>query len=137
MVTWATIIVHFAIGMSSFYCNFGYHPMSIPLAMPSEADKVPAVKAHQERLEKSWINTKDHLQCAKTQMKAQDDRHRRSGPQYSVGDQVWLAIKNLQLEDPRKLQPQYVGPFKVSIRWPSNSNSPRTTTFILCSTLLS
>ncbi len=58
----------------------------------------------------------------------QADRHRRSGPAYTPGQWVWLSTKNLSLRLLcKKLNPRYMGPFKiirqitpVSVSLPSN-----------------
>ncbi len=62
------------------------------------------------------------------QGQGQADHHRRSGPAYTPGQWVWLSTKNLSLRLLcKKLNPRYVGPFKiirqitpVSVSLPSN-----------------
>ncbi len=55
--------------------------------------------------------------CASTKgsrVKEQADRRRRAGPRLSPGQWVWLSTRNLRLHRPcKKLNPRYVGPFKI------------------------
>ncbi len=47
-------------------------------------------------------------------MKEQADRRRRAGPNLSPGQWVWLSTRDLRLRRHcKKLNPRYVGPFKI------------------------
>ena len=46
--------------------------------------------------------------------KEQADQHRGETPFYQPGDRVWLSTRDFRFgEGSRKLQPKYIGPFKI------------------------
>ena len=67
----------------------------------------PIRKVHRKVCEKN-------LEKAKEQMKLNADKHHLAAPTYEIGQQVWLATKNLQLtHTSRKLLERWLGPYKI------------------------
>ncbi len=101
-----------ATGLTPFQCVLGFQPPLFPWS--GEPSDLPAVDGWLRRSEETWNTAHVHLQRAVRRMKEQADRHRRAGPSFTPGQWVWLSTRDLRLRRPcRKLNPRYVGPFKI------------------------
>ena len=99
---------------SPFFVNYGIHPKIVPLE--SLATNNPSadefLKTTQEATKFAYDRI--HIQNAKMAEYANKSRLPHT---FSVGDRVWLATKNLSLEDgsgSRKLHPKFCGPFEIT-----------------------
>ncbi|KAJ9529163.1 hypothetical protein QJQ45_007834 [Haematococcus lacustris] len=108
---------HVGTGFSPFYLNYGHHPRT-PEALlqpPSTLVPSPAADAFVTTMRSNIDTAKAALQRAVDKQKQQADKHRRH-LEFNVGDKVLLSTATLNLKTPSnsaKLQPRYVGPFKV------------------------
>ncbi len=101
-----------ATGLTPFQCVLGFQPPLFPWS--GEPSDLPAVDGWLRRSEETWNTAHVHLQRAVRRVKEQADRHRRAGPSFTSGQWVWLSTRDLRLRRPcRKLNPRYVGPFKI------------------------
>ncbi|KAL0185639.1 hypothetical protein M9458_017309, partial [Cirrhinus mrigala] len=101
-----------ATGTTPFKCILGYQPPMFPWT--GEPSSLPALDHWLQRSEETWNQGHVHLQRAVRSLVEQADRHRRRNPAYESGQWVWLSTKNLRLQQScRKLNPRYVGPFKI------------------------
>ncbi|XP_024113870.1 uncharacterized protein LOC112136413, partial [Oryzias melastigma] len=76
--------------------------------------ELPAIDDWFRRCEETWEAAHIQLQHAVRRSQLQADRHRRTGPDLSPGQWVWLSTRDLRLRLPcRKLSPRYVGPFQI------------------------
>ncbi|KAJ9512244.1 hypothetical protein QJQ45_012797 [Haematococcus lacustris] len=108
---------HVGTGFSPFYLNYGHHPRT-PEALlqpPSTLVPSPAADAFVTTMRSNIDTAKAALQRAVDKQKQHADKHRRH-LEFNVGDKVLLSTATLTLKTPSnsaKLQPRYVGPFKV------------------------
>ncbi|KAJ9512165.1 hypothetical protein QJQ45_012680 [Haematococcus lacustris] len=108
---------HVGTGFSPFYLNYGHHPRT-PEALlqpPSTLVPSPAADAFVTTMRSNIDIAKAALQRAVDKQKQQADKHRRH-LEFNVGDKVLLSTATINLKTPSnsaKLQPRYVGPFKV------------------------
>ncbi|KAI2650192.1 Transposon Tf2-9 polyprotein [Labeo rohita] len=101
-----------ATGMTPFKCILGYQPPMFPWR--GEPSSLPALDHWLQRSEETWNQAHVHLQRAVRRLVEQADCHRRRNPAYESGQWVWLSTKNHRLQQScRKLNPRYVGPFKI------------------------
>jgi transposase InsO family protein len=113
-------VVQFAINNSHqestkatpFYLMHGEHPRTP--ATVSLPEKVPEAKAFAKRITASVKQARRALKEAQDRMRVSANRRRRPVT-YSPGDMVLLRASHFNLKAPgsRKLQPKFVGPFKV------------------------
>ena len=121
-----------ATGHTPFFLNYGRHPVT-PLtwhlpALQAEApshraavaalraeDRLPQVLQFTARLEEALQRARKSLAAAQDRAKQWADS-RRSTLNFSPGDLVLLATKNLRLKcaGSRKLLPKWLGPFSIS-----------------------
>ncbi len=100
-------------GLTPFRYVLGFQPPLFPWS--GEPSELPAINDWLQRSEETWNTDDVHLQCAIRRVKEQADHHRRSGPAYTPGQWVWPSTRNLRLRLPcNKLNPRYVGPFKIN-----------------------
>ncbi|KAJ9522820.1 hypothetical protein QJQ45_023603 [Haematococcus lacustris] len=108
---------HVGTGFTPFYLNYGQHPttpsallLPPPTLVPSQAaeDFVTAMR-------NNLTAARSALQRSIDTQKLHADQHRRH-EEFEVGDLVLLSCANLNLQtavNSAKLQPRFVGPFKV------------------------
>ena len=104
---------HSVTGVSPFYAYTGTHPsMGVvsgpgPVDVPAAADRVAEVDRVRRDMEAHWQSV----------VKDQARYHDRSTTprSYSVGDEVWLAGKNIRTVRPnKKLDYKFHGPFRIT-----------------------
>ena len=100
-------------GLTPFQCVLGYQPPLAPWT-GSHTD-VPAVDHWMRRSEQVWEGTHQRIEAVLQRHKEQADRHRGPTPTFQPGDRVWLATRDFRNSEGscRKLQPKYIGPFKI------------------------
>ncbi|KAJ9519051.1 hypothetical protein QJQ45_003519 [Haematococcus lacustris] len=108
---------HVGTGFSPFYLNYGHHPRTPEALLQPPSTLVPssAADAFVTTMRSNIDTAKAALQRAIDKQKQQADKHRRH-LEFNVGDKVLLSTATLNLKTPSnsaKLQPRYVGPFKV------------------------
>lgn len=84
-------------GISPFQASLGYNPPLFP-ELESEI-LVPFVKDHMDRCRKIWTETREALLTTAISCKQSADQHRRGAPTYTVGQQVWLSTRDIQLKN--------------------------------------
>ena len=62
---------------------------------PISLDKAPAAKNFTSKMEGMLESVRKNLEKAKEQMKLNANKHHSAALMYKIGQQVWLAIKNL------------------------------------------
>ncbi len=98
------------------YHSLPMHPrLSTPLfPWSGEPSDLPAVNSWLQHSEGTWNDVHVHLQRAVRRTRKQANRHRRPNPNYQLVQWVWLSTWDLRLWLPcKKLNPRYVGPFKI------------------------
>ncbi len=101
-----------AMGITHFQCVLGFQPRLQPWS--EEPSELPAVDSWLQRSEETWNDAHIYLQRAVFQTREQDNRHRRTNPNYQPGQWIWLSTRDLHPLLPcKKLSPRYVGPFKI------------------------
>ncbi len=101
-----------ATGITPFQCVLGFQPRLFPWS--GEPSELPAVDSWLQRSEETWNDAHIHHQRAVFQTREQDNRHRRTNPDYQPGQWIWLSTRDLRPLLPcKKLSPRYVGPFKI------------------------
>ena len=101
-------------GYSSFYLNYGYHPLHPLQLLHSPQDtNIEAVTQFTSRMQRDFNVALQQLNRARTQMMHQTDPQRRA-LEFHEGDEVLLSTRHIRFRRcPTKLQRRYVGPFKV------------------------
>jgi len=104
-------------GMTPFRALYGYDPdLHIDFAVADDVrlGEVPAAQDRVKRLHQLRERLRDKLQQAQeAQAKYYDQRHQPM--EFKRGDKVKLSTRNLRLKN-KKLQPRWVGPFRVTER---------------------
>ena len=81
---------------------------------PISLDKAPAAKNFTSKMEGMLESVRKNLEKAKEQMKLNANKHHSAALMYKIGQQVWLAIKNLWLTHASwKLSERWIGPYKI------------------------
>ena len=81
---------------------------------PLPVNKAPAAKDFTSKMEGMLESVRKNLEKAKEQMKLNADKHHLAAPDYTIGQQVWLATENLQLTHTyRKLTERWLGPYTI------------------------
>ena len=101
-----------ATGMSPFMDMYGFQS---PLFLSQEDEvSVPSVQEHLRWVRRVWRKARAALIRSAPRNRRMADRRRSPTPDYQPGQMVWLSTKDLPLQvDSRKLDPRYIGPFKV------------------------
>ena len=81
---------------------------------PILMNKAPAAKDFTFEMEGTLKSMRKNLEKAKEWMKLHADKHCLAAPDYTIGQQVWLATKNLQLTHAsQKLSERWLGPYTI------------------------
>ena len=81
---------------------------------PLPVNKAPAAKDFTSKMEGMLESIRKNLEKAKERMKLNANKSRLAVPDYTIGQQVWLATKNLQLTcASRKLTERWLGPYTI------------------------
>ena len=105
------------------FFNYGFHPASSQLSLSAEilqACLLPASSEFLDRFQKAIKSARDHIHEAQQYYIKQANLKRRD-EQFQVGDQVLLSSRNIMPENLKarpsaKLQPKFIGPYKVVAR---------------------
>ena len=105
-----------------FLVSCGYIPCrsfdpDVDLTVLSTWEQLANLKAKliADCMQEVWDFT--HAEMAKSQQAQVKvaNRHRKSSPEYKVGDLVWLSTKNIHTEKPsKKLDHKKIGPYKIT-----------------------
>ena len=75
------------------------------------------------RINQTQEIVRKRLQNAKISQAIQSSKRRRPAPEFSIGDQVLLSIKNLPLATSyRKIGPEWLGPLTITATYPQTDN---------------
>ena len=81
---------------------------------PLPVNKAPAAKDFTTEMEGMLENVRKNLEKAKEWMKLNANKSHLVAPDYTIGQQVWLATKNLQLTHAsQKLTERWLGPYTI------------------------
>jgi hypothetical protein len=97
-----------------FRLNSGLNPLHPASTLAERQYAVPAAEQFVIKMQDELKRARQCMLDAQTRMKSTADKHRKDIT-FKVGDDVLLATKNLKLKgnNPRKLLPRFIGPFKV------------------------
>jgi len=99
-------------GMSPFYANYGFHPVTMNPATTGPLNPASTVYAH-------WMHTvhdesRKGLLASQERMRPYTDPDRKEPLAYQVGDLVMLSGRNIKTRRPsRKLDHKNHGPFQI------------------------
>ncbi len=106
--------VHSTTSKSPFEVNYGYNANILPGTKPQAPFRTPASTTFVSNIQKIHEETKQALEKAANQMKAQYNKKKWPAVEYQVGDKVWLNTTNLSLPWPKKkLANKRTGPFLI------------------------
>jgi hypothetical protein len=104
---------HSATQISPFFANYGYNPrttLSLDVSVPD-----PAAHDFSQSLSSLHNYCREQVQVAQAQYQVPADRRRLAALDWSVGDKVWLNVKNITTKRPsKKLDQKRLGPFRIS-----------------------
>ena len=81
---------------------------------PLPVNKAPAAKDFTSGMEGTLESMRKNLEKAKEQMKLNANKSHSAAPDYTIGQQVWLATENLQLTHAsQKLTERWLGPYTI------------------------
>ncbi|KAJ9509550.1 hypothetical protein QJQ45_001994 [Haematococcus lacustris] len=108
---------HVGTGFTPFYLNYGQHPTTPSALLLPPPTLVPSQAAEDfvTSMRNNLTAARSALQRSIDTQKLHADQHRRH-EEFEVGDLVLLSCANLNLQtavNSAKLQPRFVGPFKV------------------------
>ncbi|KAJ9507837.1 hypothetical protein QJQ45_019250, partial [Haematococcus lacustris] len=108
---------HVGTGFTPFYLNYGQHPTTPSALLLPPPTLVPSQTAEDfvTSMRNNLTAARSALQRSIDTQKLHADQHRRH-EEFEVGDLVLLSCANLNLQtavNSAKLQPRFVGPFKV------------------------
>ena len=107
-------------GFSPFFLNYGYDPAT-PIAFTHDEEpevKLQSVVDFVQSMQTLWSQASDAIHEAQTSQSYYANRQRDLTRSFEVGDMVLLSTKDLRVhfhaKDHHKLQPLYIGPFRIS-----------------------
>ncbi|KAJ9513865.1 hypothetical protein QJQ45_020944 [Haematococcus lacustris] len=108
---------HVGTGFTPFYLNYGQHPTTPSALLLPPPTLVPSQAAEDfvTSMRNNLTAARSALQRSIDTQKLHADQHRRH-EEFEIGDLVLLSCANLNLQtavNSAKLQPRFVGPFKV------------------------
>ena len=81
---------------------------------PLHVNKAPAAKDFSSEMEGTLESVRKNLEKAREWMKLNANKHCLAAPNYTIGQQVWLAMENLQLiRTSCKLTERWLGPYTI------------------------
>lgn len=98
---------------SPFEANYGYSPlMDLETGI---SNRNPQVVPLLQTIRDTHRFVKQEIRHAQARYKRHADKHRRQGPEFSIGDMVWLSTDNIKTTRPmKKLDHQWIGPYPVT-----------------------
>ena len=104
---------HSSTDHSPFYLEYGRHPQ-IPLTINAPDSIVPASNDFIITLSDACASAYRALECTAVNMKCYADNKQKEAPLLSLGQQVWLDMRNLKTGCPsKKLDVRRTGPFEI------------------------
>ena len=105
---------HATTGVSPFYANFGYHPRWFNELQDGKASESPEGHRIAEDLSALHDYCKDSIAEANRQHSSHYNRGRLAAPEFEIGDQVMLSMKNIGTVRPTtKFDIRHSGPYTV------------------------
>ena len=90
----------------SYILHMGIEPLPV--------NKAPAAKDFTSKMEGTLESVRKNLEKAKEWMKLNADKNCLAAPDYTIGQQVWLATENLWLtHTSQKLTERWLGPYTI------------------------
>lgn len=109
--------VNSSTGISPFELSQGYMPRAMP-DLVAEIPKAASIVAEEyaEKVLIRQLSAHDAIITSRISQATQANKKRRAAPAYKIGDEAWLATKNLKLAENRmrKLAPKYIGPMRIT-----------------------
>jgi len=101
-------------GVSPFYANYGYHPRATLKIVPDKGRENPAAEAYIDHIRRAYEKLRTTLDRAQARDKREFDKNVVPGPEFKVGDLVWLNRQNIEMIRPsQKLDQRRLGPFEI------------------------
>ena len=97
---------------SPFYLNYGIEPRIIPVDTVFKSNSKPATE-FLENIKIASAKAQEQIKKRNEYM-AEYANRKRSPHQLKVGDLAFLSTKNLKFEGNKKLNPKFVGPYKIT-----------------------
>ena len=102
---------HSSIGMTPFFCNYGYHPR---LEVSLHKSLVPSADEWSTHLQRLHVQAIENLKFAQARHAKYANLKRSPSPEYEEGQKVWLLRRNIfTLRPSDKLDAKRLGPFAI------------------------
>jgi transposase InsO family protein len=102
---------HTSIGMSPFYCNFGFHPRMTLTLLDGTS---PSAHNHVVRMQEIHEQAASSIPAALERHAYWANKRRIEAPTFNVGDKVWLLRRHIHTTRPSsKLDAKKLGPFVI------------------------
>jgi hypothetical protein len=99
-----------------FFANYGFHPSFDPQT-PSFST-IPRAELYVKELAELSADLSLQIEAAKKSYQEYANRTRMLGPNFTVGDLVWLSSKNVKTNRPcKKLDAKRLGPFPIQEKY--------------------